>query len=154
MIQISFDDHTESGLDQKFAALIEKTVRQTLVSEGLSIGAEIGVSFVDNEEIRGINKKFRRIDRATDVLSFPLIDFRKESPLADGGHYELGDIILSYERAVEQANEFGHAIEREIAFLTAHSMLHLLGYDHVNAEEETKMFGKQDAILNELKIFR
>lgn len=115
---------------------------------------EVSVTIVDNEEIRKINNKFRNIDRATDVLSFPLIDFDNESLPDDGSKIYLGDIIISIERAKEQAKEYGHSIDREIGFLTAHSMLHLLGYDHMVPEEEKEMFAKQEEILNNLGLRR
>ena len=104
---------------------------------------------MDNEEIHQINKQFRGIDRPTDVLSFPQLTF-EEGEIMDRnekGEVVLGDIIISLERAREQAEEYGHSLKREIAFLTAHSMLHLLGYDHMEPEEEKEMFAKQKEIL-------
>lgn len=104
---------------------------------------------MDNEEIHQINKQFRGIDRPTDVLSFPQLTF-EEGEIMDrneNGEVVLGDIIISLERAREQAEEYGHSLKREIAFLTAHSMLHLLGYDHMEPEEEKEMFAKQKEIL-------
>ncbi len=152
-IHILCDDHTGNGLTEKFSGLIKKTAEQTLISENIAINAEVSVSFVDNTEIRRINQKFRRIDKATDVLSFPLIDLSKES-LNSNETYELGDIVISYEKAAQQAGEYNHSIEREIAFLTAHSMLHLLGYDHMIPADEEIMFAKQEHILSALGIGR
>ena len=134
--------------------MIEKVISEALRYEGVNDNTEVSVTIVDNEEIRKINNKFRNIDRATDVLSFPLIDFDNESLPDDGSKIYLGDIIISIERAKEQAKEYGHSIDREIGFLTAHSMLHLLGYDHMVPEEEKEMFAKQEEILNNLGLRR
>ena len=102
---------------------------------------EVSVTFTDNEGIRALNRTYREIDRATDVLSFPLFEETETEK-------QLGDIVLSLERCREQANEFGHSFERECAFLTVHSTLHLLGYDHVNSEEEERdMRARQTAIV-------
>lgn len=107
----------------------------------------VSVLITDNEEIHGLNLEYRQKDAPTDVLSFPLFD-------EDGNldEEELGDIVISLERAKTQAEEYNHSLKREIAFLTAHSMLHLLGYDHENGEQE--MYVKQDEILNLLGITR
>lgn len=107
----------------------------------------VSVLITDNEEIHGLNLEYREKDAPTDVLSFPLFD--EDGNLDDE---ELGDIVISLERAVAQAEEYNHSLKREVAFLTAHSMLHLLGYDHENGEQE--MYVKQDEILNELGITR
>ncbi len=107
----------------------------------------VSVVITDNEEIQGLNLEYREKDAPTDVLSFPLFD---ENGYLD--EYELGDIVISLERAAAQAEEYNHSLKREVAFLTAHSMLHLLGYDHENGEQE--MYTKQDEILNELGITR
>ena len=108
------------------------------------------MTFTDNEGIRELNKKFRQIDKPTDVLSFPLFDFEGdcEEPPIDEIISNLGDIVISLERAKEQAEEFGHSFKREVAFLTVHSMLHLLGYDHERSEEEDReMRAKQSEIM-------
>ncbi len=107
----------------------------------------VSVLITDDEEIQGLNLEYREKDTPTDVLSFPLFD---ENGYLD--EYELGDIVISLERAVAQAEEYNHSLKREVAFLTAHSMLHLLGYDHENGEQE--MYVKQDEILNQLGITR
>ena len=107
----------------------------------------VSVLITDNDEIQGLNLEYRGKDAPTDVLSFPLFD--EEGILDDE---ELGDIVISLERAAAQAEEYNHSLKREVAFLTAHSMLHLLGYDHENGEQE--MYVKQDEILNELGITR
>ena len=128
---------------------MEKITLDSLKYEGFQEECEISISIVDNEEIHQINKQFRGIDRPTDVLSFPQLTF-EEGEIMDRnekGEVVLGDIIISLERAREQAEEYGHSLKREIAFLTAHSMLHLLGYDHMEPEEEKEMFAKQKEIL-------
>ena len=146
-----FENNTKEEVNYK---LIENVISEALKYEGVSDNTEISVTIVDNEEIRKINNKFRNIDRATDVLSFPLIDFDNEDLPNDGSKIYLGDIIISIERAKEQANEYGHSLDREVGFLTAHSMLHLLGYDHMVPEEEKVMFAKQEEILSNLGLKR
>ena len=150
-MDVLFENNTNEEINYK---LIEKVISEALRYEGVNDNTEVSVTIVDNEEIRKINNKFRNIDRATDVLSFPLIDFDNESLPDDGSKIYLGDIIISIERAKEQAKEYGHSIDREIGFLTAHSMLHLLGYDHMEPEEEKEMFAKQEEILNNLGLRR
>ena len=150
-MDVLFENNTKEEVNYK---LIEDVISEALKYEGVSDNTEISVTIVDNEEIRKINNKFRNIDRATDVLSFPLIDFDNEDLPNDGSKIYLGDIIISIERAKEQANEYGHSLDREVGFLTAHSMLHLLGYDHMVPEEEKVMFAKQEEILSNLGLKR
>ena len=150
-MDVLFENNTNEEINYK---LIEKVISEALRYEGVNDNTEVSVTIVDKEEIRKINNNFRNIDRATDVLSFPLIDFDNESLPVDGSKIYLGDIIISIERAKEQAKEYGHSIDREIGFLTAHSMLHLLGYDHMVPEEEKEMFAKQEEILNNLGLRR
>ena len=153
---ILIDNRTEEELSSVLSETIEKIVVDSLAFEGFKEPCEVSISIVDNEEIRQINQQFRGIDRATDVLSFPLLTFEEgEKPdLNEKGEVLLGDIIISLERAQEQSEEYGHSIKREVAFLTAHSMLHLLGYDHMEPEEEADMFAKQREILNQAGIPR
>ena len=150
-MDVLFENNTNIEVNRE---LIEKVIAESLRYENVSNNCEISVTIVDNEEIHQINLKHRGIDRATDVLSFPLIDFEKESLPTDGSKIYLGDIIISIERAMEQAKEHGHSIDREVGFLTAHSMLHLLGYDHMVEDEEKVMFKKQEEILNNLNLRR
>ena len=137
-----------------------KSVCETVMDmEECGFDAEISVTFVDNDAIRELNNEHRGIDRATDVLSFPMLDFDGDAADAeydyDGELVMLGDIVISLERAAEQAKEYNHSFRREVAFLTAHSMLHLLGYDHVDDEEgERIMCEKQDKALTALNITR
>lgn len=153
---ILIDNRTEEAFSLELSQTIEKIIADALTYEGFQKPCEVSVSIVDNEEIHQINKQFRDIDRATDVLSFPLLTFEEgEIPdLNEKDEVLLGDIIISLERAREQAEEYGHSLKREIAFLTAHSMLHLLGYDHMEEEEEKEMFEKQREILNKAGIPR
>jgi len=155
-VTILIDNRTEEAFSLELSQTIEKIIIDSLAYEGFEMPCEVSVSIVDNEEIHQINRQFRDIDRATDVLSFPLLTF-EEGEIPDLNEKEevlLGDIIISLERAREQAEEYGHSLKREIAFLTAHSMLHLLGYDHMEEEEEKEMFAKQREILNKAGIPR
>ena len=133
--------------------LIKRAIKATLIHEKFSRDAEVSLTFVDNEGIRELNRTYREKDTATDVLSFPLYDFYAgETPLGDGC-VELGDIVLSLERAKEQAAELGHSYEREAAFLCVHSVLHLLGYDHERSpEDEEIMCSRQREIMKKLKL--
>ena len=131
--------------------LIKKAIVTALDYEDFDRPAEISVTVVDNEAIRKINSEHRGIDRATDVLSFPMFD----EDFDDGEDAILGDIVLSLEKAVEQAEAYGHSLKREVAFLTVHSVLHLLGFDHEEGEaEESEMFETQEEILAIMKLTR
>lgn len=151
-LRIYFDNHQDKlSLTYRLKMLVREAIEATLDYEQYGNPCEVSVTFVDNEEIRDLNKKFRGIDKATDVLSFPLFDYEGESeePPIDEMLGMLGDIVLSLERAAEQANEYGHSFEREVAFLTVHSMLHLLGYDHETGEEdEADMRRRQSDIMD------
>lgn len=146
--------------DEIFEA-IKKVCDETLVYEECDFDAQISLTFVDNDRIRALNREFRDKDAPTDVLSFPMLEFDEDgnAPDAefdmDNEEVVLGDIVISAERAQEQAESFGHSLLREISFLTVHSMLHLLGYDHVDdIEGERIMNEKQEAILERLNITR
>ncbi len=141
-------------------------VAETALDEiGCPYEAEVSLLLTTDEEIRGMNRRFRGIDRATDVLSFPMIEYEKAGDFSrleetpdcfhpETGELLLGDIVVSKERVLAQAEEFGHSISREFAFLIAHSVLHLSGYDHMEAEETLRMEELQDRILNKLNILR
>ena len=142
-------------LTYKLKMLVRRAIEATLDYEQYANPAEISVTFTDNEEIHKLNKQFRGVDRPTDVLSFPLFDYEGESeePPVDELIGMLGDIVLSLEQAELQAKEYGHSFEREVAFLTVHSMLHLLGYDHETGEEdELDMRRRQHAIMDLLGL--
>lgn len=139
--------------------MLERVVQKTLEEE-VEGDYEVSISFVDNEEIRELNKQYRDKDASTDVLSFPLMEFEEtEEDYEDEEEYVqedrlLGDIVISLEKAKEQAQEYGHSFERELSFLAAHGTLHLLGFDHENEDEEKEMIEKQNKILNLLNITR
>ena len=119
-------------------SIVRKAILETLEYEGFEECAEVSVTFCDNEYIKGINSEFRNKDSATDVLSFPMYDFYEdiEPETNPDGSISLGDIVVSLERAAEQAREIGNSFEREVAFLVIHSTLHLLGYDHERSEDD------------------
>ncbi len=132
------NEQDKVDITYKLKMLLRRAIEETLNYEQYGNPTEVSVTFTDNEGIRALNKKFRGIDRATDVLSFPLFDFEGESeePPVDELKGMLGDIVLSLEQAEKQASEYGHGFDREAAFLTVHSMLHLLGYDHETGDED------------------
>ena len=133
--------------------LIRRAISAALKFEKFGSAAELSVTLTDNEGIRQMNAQYRNIDRATDVLSFPLYE-AGEIP-QDEEAVCLGDIVISLERANEQAIEYGHSFKREVAFLCVHSVLHLLGYDHeLGIEEEKDMFARQEKILTKMKLTR
>ena len=133
--------------------LIRKACNATLEFEKFGDSAEVDVTLVDDEEIREINKEQRKIDSSTDVLSFPLGENGEYDANPKTGALMLGDIVISVETALKQADLYGHGLEREIAFLTVHSILHLLGYDHVNGGmEQAIMREKEEAVLDALGL--
>ena len=133
--------------------LVRKACTATLVEENFEEAAEVDVTFVTDEQIKAINLEFRNIDSATDVLSFPLGENGIYDKNPATGAKMLGDVIISVEHAVTQAELYGHGFEREVAFLTVHSVLHLLGYDHVNGGiEQAIMREKEERILDELGL--
>ncbi len=139
----------------KLKMLTRRAVEAVIEHEQYNNACEVSVTYTDNEGIRALNRQYRNIDAPTDVLSFPLMDFSGESdePVADEPVVSLGDIVISLERAREQAEEYGHSFEREVAFLTVHSMLHLLGYDHETGEEdELDMRARQRAVMEALGL--
>ena len=139
----------------KLKMLIRRAICETLAYEQYENDAEVSVTLTDSENIRNVNHRFRGVDAPTDVLSFPLFDFEGESdePPVDDIQNMLGDIVLNLERTQAQAEEFGHSFEREAAFLTVHSMLHLLGYDHETGEEdEADMRARQRDIMERMGL--
>lgn len=133
--------------------LVRKACIATLKEEEFPDNAEIEVSFVTDQQIRELNKDYRNIDSSTDVLSFPLGENGLYDQNPANGNMMLGDVIISLEHALAQADLYGHGIEREIAFLTVHSVLHLLGYDHVNGGvEQIIMREKEEKILDNLGL--
>lgn len=136
-------------------SLIISSVEAALRYEKFPYDAEVSVTFKDNAGIKELNRDYRGIDRPTDVLSFPMYDFKAGEIPCEEGPVELGDIVISLEKAKEQARDYGHSLKREVSFLTVHSVLHLLGYDHERSDEdEEDMFHRQEEIMNILDIPR
>lgn len=156
MLKIYFDNTQEKILtDEKLERLIERAIIGVLEYEKFPYNAEVSVTFCDNDEIRKLNMQYRGKDTPTDVLSFPMYDFRAGEKPTDAELAEIGDIVISIEKALEQSEIYGHSFKREMAFLTVHSVLHLLGYDHeLSPEDEADMFSRQDAIMEILQISR
>lgn len=156
---INIEYETDKKLDLPYEEIIENTVIAALDYEKCPYEAEVNVLLTDDEEIHRINKEFRDIDRATDVLSFPMGDYETPSDFEaleeqsedyfnpETGELLLGDIVISVEHVIEQAEKYGHSQTRELAFLVAHSMLHLCGYDHMEDDERIVMEKKQAEIL-------
>ncbi|MBR2875540.1 MAG: rRNA maturation RNase YbeY [Clostridia bacterium] len=135
--------------------LIRRCCNAVLTYEEFKEPAEVSVTFVDDERIHSLNKEYRDVDSSTDVLSFPLGENGVYDKNNDTGANLLGDIVISVPTAVRQAEIYGHSLQREIGFLTVHSMLHLLGYDHVNGGmEEVRMREKEERVLTELGLKR
>ena len=143
----------------------ELIVETALEYEDCPYEAEVNLLLTDDEEIRIMNREHRQIDRATDVLSFPMLDYETPGDLSgieenadafdpETGELMLGDIVISKERVIAQAEEYGHSVRREYAFLIAHSMLHLLGYDHMEEEERRLMEDRQRGIMDKAEIPR
>ena len=146
---------------------LEHTIEFALKEEEVNIPYEISLLFVDNDEIREINNETRNIDKETDVLSFPMLDYPKDKVFKDvyknyefdetymdGEELVLGDIVLSLEKALEQSKEYNHSFKREASYLVVHSVLHLLGYDHMEEDEKKVMRKREEEILGELDIKR
>ena len=135
--------------------LIRKCCHAVLEMENFGKPAEVSVTFVDNKEIQTLNREYRQKDAPTDVLSFPMAENGEYDIDEDNGCKLLGDIVISMERAMEQAELYGHSLQREVAYLTVHSMLHLLGYDHeAGGLEAVRMREKEEAVLIQLGLPR
>ncbi len=132
--------------------LIRRCCHAVLELEKFQGPAEISVTFTDNEEIRKLNAQYRNIDAATDVLSFPMGENGQYDTNLETGAKILGDIVISVEKAVEQAEAYDHSLQREVAYLTAHSVLHLLGYDHVENMEKVRMREKEELVMEQLGL--
>ncbi|MBO5786889.1 MAG: rRNA maturation RNase YbeY [Clostridia bacterium] len=148
MIKIYFDIITEP-IPKLYETLMKRVIRKAVTEHYPNHRFEVNVTVCDDETIKEINKEHRGIDKPTDVLSFPFLDFDSPETLT-----MLGDIIISRDTAYRQADEYGHSPKREFCFLAAHSALHLLGYDHETEEEREEMEAKRREILDELGIKR
>ena len=151
----------EGTADKRTCALIRRTIRTALAAEGLTAPCEVDVLLTDDEGIHQINLDMRNVDRPTDVLSFPEFDLKPEElPAAEDadpgtGLIPLGDMVLSMERVAAQAEEYGHSRQRELAYLVTHSVLHLLGYDHLDeGDMKQQMRGREEAIMALLGLER
>lgn len=125
-----------------------------LVGDQVGPNAEVSVTLVDDQEIQALNREHRGIDQPTDVLSFSQLEGEELAGLPVGEPVLLGDLVISLERCVDQADEYGHSVERELGFLVAHGMLHLLGFDHQSPAEEAVMMGRTEEILGGLGLTR
>ncbi len=132
--------------------LVRRCCHAVLELENFEGYAEISVTFVNNEQIRELNNHYRNKDSATDVLSFPMGENGKYDTDLETGAKILGDVVISMEKVVEQAERFGHSLQREIGYLTAHSVLHLLGYDHMTNLEKVHMREKEELVMNQLGL--
>lgn len=149
------NDQKEVKIPKGVRLLVRRCCNAVLTLENFEGSAEISVRFVNDDEIHALNLQYRNVDSATDVLSFPLGENGVYDINNDTGEKMLGDIVISVQRAVEQADIYGHSIEREIGFLTVHSVLHLLGYDHVNGGlESVRMREKEETALTKLGLKR
>lgn len=165
-MQFFIENETDVSFDFDIEAVVKAVAEEILDSEKCPYEAQVNVLLTDNEGIRQFNQEYRDIDRETDVLSFPNLDFEEpgfyeidedmEASYFDpeSGELILGDIIISVDKVKEQAESYGHSQKREFAFLVAHSMLHLSGYDHIEPEEAKVMEAKQEAVLQKLNITR
>ena len=162
---ILIDYDTDKELNIPYEALAQKVAAHILESENCPYDVSVNLVITDNEEIKKINQQFRSIGAPTDVLSFPMIPFETPADYSivkdkdeffdlDTDELILGDVMISVEKVYAQAEEYGHSVEREFSFLFAHSMLHLLGYDHMEPEEAAVMEAKQAKALKELGITR
>lgn len=162
---LEFESMVEWPFDFDGEEVASLVINEAIRIEGAPKDCEVSLTIVDDEEIRRINKEFRNMDKATDVLSFPAMEFEKDGGFSnaidatkevdmDTGCLILGDIVISYEHVIAQALDFGHTKKREFAFLIAHSMLHLFGYDHMEDDERIRMEEKQEVILSGVNINR
>ncbi|ALM57186.1 rRNA maturation RNase YbeY [Staphylococcus equorum] len=152
MFTIDFSDHTEI-VKSEWLTQIDKLLTFAKEQEQIASDAELSVTFVDKTEIQEINKMYRDKDKVTDVISFALEEDEPEIIGLDMPRV-LGDIIICTDVAQEQADSYGHSFERELGFLALHGFLHLLGYDHIDEQDEKEMFGRQDQILNAYGLTR
>lgn len=148
-MEIYYDDRQDDiKITEEIKNLIEKSIAAVLKIEKLDENVEVSVSFVGDDEIRDLNREYRGVDKSTDVLSFPMDDeFIIDNRI-------LGDVIINTRRVMEQAEELGHSNERELSYLTVHSILHLLGYDHMEDKDKKEMREREKLAMKELSIYR
>lgn len=149
------NDQKAEKIPSGIRLLIRRCCHAVLEEEGFTDKAEVSVRFVDNDTIHELNREYRNVDRPTDVLSFPLGENGVYDTNMDTGAKLLGDIVISVPKAMEQAELYNHTLQREIGFLTVHSMLHLLGYDHeLGGMEEVRMREKEETVLTKIGLKR
>lgn len=163
---LNLEEEVKFDVDFDYKAIAEAVIEEAIDFEECPYECELNLLLTDNKEIRIINKEYRDIDRETDVLSFPMVEYERPGNFdileyqqeecfnPDSGELMLGDIIISVDRVFSQASDYGHSVKREYAFLICHSMLHLMGYDHMTEDEAKIMEDKQNSILDILKIYR
>ena len=163
MVVVNSDIQTERKYDFSYEEAAEKVCEEVLRQEGFTDGAEISLLVTDEEEVHRLNREYRGIDRTTDVLSFPALEFETPSDFShvaecdydpDNDCLIMGDIVVNAQKVGEQAEEFGHSALREFSFLVAHSMLHLCGYDHMTPDEAAEMEDRQERALTALGVTR
>ena len=148
LMEILIDDRQKvKKLDKEIIKLIEDAVKECLIEESFDLNVELSLSFVDNEEIRYLNKTYRKKDYETDVLSFPMNEEIEDLII-------LGDIIISIDKVIEQAKDYEHSFERELIYLIIHGMFHLLGYDHIKEVDKKMMRLKEKKIIKKLELYR
>lgn len=154
-MHIDFHDETNS-VTEEYVDLIQQLLTYAAKEEGVTQESELSINFVDNREIQIINRNYRQIDSPTDVISFALEEMGEGELEIIGEDIPLilGDIVISIDKAKEQAEEYNHGLERELGFLTLHGFLHLLGYDHMKEADEKKMFARQEELLNGFGLSR
>ena len=155
------NEQSRIDITEEHENMIRNTAMESLKQEGIGVACEVDILLTDDEAIRQINARFRNVDAPTDVLSFPMASMEKGKIIDTGndsdpdeGLLVIGDIVISVETAMRQSEQYGHSFEREIAFLTAHGMYHLMGYDHEVAHDEKEMTEKQEAVLGKLGLRR
>ena len=161
------EKETEVDFEFDYETLAKEVVEFSLEHELFPYEAEVNVILTDNPSIAAINEEYRDLAKPTDVLSFPMLDYEHPADFSvvedmsaedcfdpDSGELILGDIIISVEKVIEQSEAYGHSRERELGFLVAHSMLHLFGFDHMEADEREDMEKRQEEILNQLGLYR
>ncbi len=154
-MHIDFHDATNE-VTETYTNLIQQLITYTAREEGVTQEAEISINFVNNKEIQEINRNYRQIDQPTDVISFALEETGEGELKVIGEDLPIvfGDVVISIDKAKEQAIEYNHSLERELGFLALHGFLHLLGYDHMNEVDEKQMFTKQEELLNGFGLSR
>ena len=156
MLIVNLSNEQNIKISEQITSLLKAACEAVLKNEEFNDDAEINITLVSDERIRELNSAFRNIDKSTDVLSFPQYEFDEEGDVSHitDGVLILGDVIISLEHAKAQSLEFNHSLNREVGYLTAHSMLHLLGYDHMEDDEKARMRQKEEQIMTNIKLTR